>query len=248
MKDTVQTTFRDIPVRMVDDDPPTLVLKDVADALGYRAPDLKRSIKGKYLKGVENVHTPGGPQKMTCVTRPGISQALATLKPQSTEKQEAVESFQDWLYEDLLEEVYNTGSYNAEPDVPAEYADDPIIQMRRDQLKAKRERKEMKSEISELREERDEARKQLAEAREPEVDIPEKGVQSEINDLVRSHAFATGDYSAAYRRLYKTYRQRAGIDLSRRANNRVGDVSALDVADELGVLEEVYRVAYDLYA
>ena len=98
--------FNGEELRIVDDSPVTIVLKDVADALGYKdAYRLKRSIKDKY-KGHHTVGTPGGEQKMLTVTRPGLSQLLATLRPQDDDKTEAVEAFQTWLYEDLLEDVY----------------------------------------------------------------------------------------------------------------------------------------------
>jgi len=247
---TLQTTFRSTEVRIADDDPVTIVLKDVADALGYRdAGVMKRSIKERYCVTHEVRDASGRINRMICVTRPGLSQALATLQPQDAEKREKVDSFQDWLYEEVLESIYDTGSYEMgereeRQPVPS---DDPIIQMRQEQLQAQREREEMKSEISQLREERDQALKQLEAAPKPQVDVPEKDVRDEVGDLVRSHAFANGDFGRAWTRLYKEYRQRAGIDLKRRAGNR-DDANALDIAEELDVIDELYRVAYDLYA
>jgi prophage antirepressor-like protein len=243
-RDLPTPTFDGVGVRIVENDPVTVVLKDVADALGYTASNLKRSIKEKYRVPHKVKDAAGRRQEMICVTRPGLTQALATLTPRDDEKRVVVDDFQDWLYEEVMESIYDTGSYSVGGD---KLEDDPIIKMRRDQLQAQREREEMKREISTLREERNKALKQLDQARSPDAEVPEKGVRSEINELVRAHAYANGDFGPAWRRLYKEYRQRAGIDLDRRASNR-GDATKLDIADELGVLEELYRVAYDLYA
>ena len=113
VKSKLHTTFHDIDVRIVDTNPVTVVLKDVSEALGYQTGHLKRAIKEKY-KGFHLVDTPGGAQKMSCVTRPGLSQALATLQPQDTDKQELLEEFQTWLYEEVLESIYETGQYTTD--------------------------------------------------------------------------------------------------------------------------------------
>lgn len=111
----LQATFHSADVRIVNGRPVTVVLKDVADALGYRdAHRIKRSIKEKYLVTHTVGDTSGRDQKMLCVTRPGLSQALATLRPQDPEKRRKVEAFQDWLYEEVLESIYDTGSYRGD--------------------------------------------------------------------------------------------------------------------------------------
>ena len=107
----LQATFHNSEVRIIDENPVTVVLKDVADAVGYTASNLKRSVKDKYRVLHRVKDASGRPNDMICVTRPGLSQALASLRPKDEEKRRKVDAFQDWLYEEVLEAIYETGSY-----------------------------------------------------------------------------------------------------------------------------------------
>lgn len=110
----MRSMFHETAVRIVSDDPVTIVLKDVADALGYRAADLNRSLSDESSV-VHKVHDASGrPNDMICVTRPGLSRLLATLRPQDEKKREKLDKFQDWLYKDVLESIYDTGSYRTQ--------------------------------------------------------------------------------------------------------------------------------------
>ena len=122
--------FEGSELRVVDDDPITVVLADIARPLGYTTANLSRSIKDKY-KGLHYVKTPGGSQKMLTTTRPGLSALLATLNPQDPQKAEKVERFQDWLYEDLLESYYEGETINARPEPEPEVNDVIAREIRR---------------------------------------------------------------------------------------------------------------------
>jgi len=93
----LQATFDSAHVRIVDDSPVTVVLKDVGDALGYRAPDLSRSIKDKY-KSTRKLHDASGrPNDMICVTYNGLVDALQRVrKPEAKAFLERLGSPVEW--------------------------------------------------------------------------------------------------------------------------------------------------------
>lgn len=72
----IHALFADSDIRIVNDDPVTVVLADVAKALGYRdSSTISRSIKDKYLVTHKVCDAVGRLQSMTCVTRPGLTDA-----------------------------------------------------------------------------------------------------------------------------------------------------------------------------
>lgn len=87
------------------DGEPRWVASDVAKILGHpRATDMT-----KYLdddeKGVINSHTPGGPQKLTVITEPGLYSAiLRSRKPEA-------KAFKRWVTHEVIPSIRKTGSY-----------------------------------------------------------------------------------------------------------------------------------------
>lgn len=247
----LQATFHNAEVRIVDDSPVTVVLKDVANSIGYRAADLSRSIKDKY-KGTHKVHTPGGTQEMICVTRPGLSQVLATLRPQDPEKRRKVEAFQDWIYEDVLEAIYETGSYQGDS-APASHQEDPILSLadatrqireRQIQIEDRLDRLEEQTEQQERR--RLDAQRQLKQLPPAEVDAPDKSDRAKLNEIVRAYVAATDStYPSAWRDLYREIRYRLRIDVRKRAKNR--GISKIEALDRDGLLPDAYAVARKVF-
>ena len=100
----VITALRDADIRIVEMDPLTVVLKDVADLIGYRAPDLKRSIRDEYTSA-ESVETSGGPQQMICAHIVGVMQALARVRSANAKKMlEDMGCEVDWHFPTSIEE------------------------------------------------------------------------------------------------------------------------------------------------
>lgn len=255
----LQATFHDIDVRIGSEDPLTIVVSDVAKALGYRdANTIKRSIKDKYL-GTRTVRTPGGPQQMTCVTRPGLSQALATLRPQDPAKRKKVEAFQDWLYEEVLEQIYETGTYTVPSAAPSGDGAPSMLDVAEQLIGALRKQEQKIQELRTRQDRTDHEQEQLAEriddleAQRAQPATPTTryghevqghtwdGMRRQVNALVKSNQQQTGNsYNAVYRYLYDSTERGFGFHPSRLQKRRGGKtaIQSLDF-DEMRALLEV---------
>lgn len=95
--------FESQDVRFVDGKP---VANDVAKILGYTDPAKAVSTKVKAKnKGVTKLVTAGGVQSVTVLEESGIYQLIFSSKLPSAEK------FQDWVFEDVLPSIRQTGGY-----------------------------------------------------------------------------------------------------------------------------------------
>jgi len=242
----LQATFHDATVRIVDEHPVTVVLKDVANVVGYTASNLKRAIKPKYRALHEVKDTTGRKQNMICVTRPGLSQALATLTPQDPAKRRKVEAFQDWLYEDVLESIYDTGSYTHEPQ---EQPNDPVLMLAQATTQIREEQIALREEQARAREEREQGRrerKQLEEqiqTRQLSEDTGTRSCESmrqEAHRLVRDRGH--GSYQDRWHRVYDALLDRIGVDMRVKYKHR-GSKSILSqlTTNEMGHLLKVVQ-------
>lgn len=95
--------FESQDIRFVDGKP---VANDVAKILGYTDPAKAVSTKVKAKnKGVTKLVTAGGVQSVTVLEESGIYQLIFSSKLPSAEK------FQDWVFEDVLPSIRQTGGY-----------------------------------------------------------------------------------------------------------------------------------------
>jgi prophage antirepressor-like protein len=100
---------------------PWFVAADVCRVLGITTTANATRPLGADERGMYLLHTLGGPQKMTIISRPGLSKLiLRSDKP-------VARPFQDWVTREVLEGVYATGSFTLEPGetipLPASFAD-----------------------------------------------------------------------------------------------------------------------------
>ena len=85
-------------------DVPWFVAKDVCTCLGTAVRDVP-DILDDDEKGVDTIHTPGGPQQMTIISEPGLySLILRSRKPDA-------KGFKRWVTHDVLPSIRKTGSY-----------------------------------------------------------------------------------------------------------------------------------------
>lgn len=84
---------------------PWFIAKDVADVLGYGLTgDMLRNLD-EDEKGMQIVHTPGGPQQMATITESGLYSAiLRSRKPEA-------KAFKRWVTHDVLPAIRRTGAY-----------------------------------------------------------------------------------------------------------------------------------------
>jgi prophage antirepressor-like protein len=95
-------------VRIVQrDGEPWFVAADVADVLGYGGGARNAIVRiPERMKGVEDVNTPGGIQKMTVISESGAYRLVMRSNLPTAE------AFQDWLAEDVIPAIRKTGSYS----------------------------------------------------------------------------------------------------------------------------------------
>lgn len=89
------------------DGQPWLVAADVCRAIGLDQVSRAVSRLKDAQKGVTEITTPGGKQKVTVVNEPGVYRLIGR-----SNKPEA-ERFQDWVYEKVLPTIRKTGRYDA---------------------------------------------------------------------------------------------------------------------------------------
>lgn len=106
-------------VRIFEEDGKALfVAADVARVLGHRdAATMVRALKEKH-KGTRQTRTPGGEQELTVITEPGFYRAVliretGRMVDQGTK--ESVDAFQDWVTDEVLPQIRQTGAYSIEP-------------------------------------------------------------------------------------------------------------------------------------
>jgi anti-repressor protein len=116
---------------VVRDGEPWFVAADIAGILGYGG-GARNAIARlpERMKGVEEINTPGGAQRMTVVSEAGAYRlAMRSNLPDA-------ERFQDWIAEEVIPEIRKTGRYEvaaAAPAIPQTYAD--ALQLAADQAR-----------------------------------------------------------------------------------------------------------------
>ena len=89
------------------DNEPWFVGKDVAEALGYErtADAIRQHVEGED-KGVGEIQTPGGKQKMTTINESGLYALIFGSKLESAKR------FKHWVTSEVLPSIRKTGSYD----------------------------------------------------------------------------------------------------------------------------------------
>lgn len=99
------------------DGEPWFVAADVCAVLGYGGGSRNAvSRLPERMKGVADVNTPGGQQKVTTLSEAGVYRlVMRSTMPNA-------EAFQDWLAEDVVPQIRMTGRYEPVPQLPQTYA------------------------------------------------------------------------------------------------------------------------------
>lgn len=121
----ITKTFGSEVVRLiVENERPLFVAKDVCETLGYKNP---RQALASHCKDVQKLDTPtpGGDQKVTYIPESDVYRLVMGSKLPHAEK------FKDWVCEEVLPEIRETGSYESrsKPEMPMQTTGDPILDM-----------------------------------------------------------------------------------------------------------------------
>lgn len=102
---------------VVRDGEPWFVAADVCAVLGYGGGARNAVARlPERMKGVADVNTPGGVQKLVILSEAGVYRlVMRSTMPNA-------EAFQDWLAEDVVPQIRMTGRYEPVPQLPQTYA------------------------------------------------------------------------------------------------------------------------------
>lgn len=104
----------------------------------------------------------------------------------------------------------------------------------------------LKTEVAEIKANKQQAEQALKLLPAPEVTTPALEVRTQINRVLRDFVFTTNcDHQFAWRMLYREFRDLYHIDLYARAKN--SGMNKLDICEALGMLKDLYAVAYRLF-
>ena len=104
--------FKGSEIRMIGNNTaPLFVASDVAKALGYKEP---HKAVGRHCKGGTKhpVLTNGGTQDMVVIREPDVYRLV------TNSKLPAAQAFENWVMEDVLPSIRNTGSYEVPKGIP----------------------------------------------------------------------------------------------------------------------------------
>lgn len=123
----ITKTFKGAIVRLTNDETENenqilFVAKDVCETLGYKRP---RDAVTQHCKGAvkHRVLTSGGDQNVTFIPESDVYRLVMRSNLENAQQ------FQDWVCEDVLPSLRQTGSYETEKRTPIESTGDPILDM-----------------------------------------------------------------------------------------------------------------------
>lgn len=109
-------TYSDQQVRTVlVDGEPWFVAADVARVLGYSATEAMTRSMDDDEKGMQILHTPGGEQRMTAISEPGLYDAILRSRVAGARE------FKRWVKHEVLPQIRRTGQYGSQ--LPASFAE-----------------------------------------------------------------------------------------------------------------------------
>lgn len=102
--------FEEYEVRFVGTpDEPEWVAKDVCDVLGIKNPSDTLLEFDEDEKGIAEIDTPGGRQKLLTVTEPGLYKLITRSQKPNAKR------FSKWVFKDVLPTIRRTGTYSMNP-------------------------------------------------------------------------------------------------------------------------------------
>lgn len=226
-----------------DGDNPLFVLKDVCNCLELQNPSDVAKRLDDDEKGVDSIYTPSGNQEMIVVTEPGLYRvALGCRKPQA-------KPFQRWVTHEVLPAIRKTGSYSIQPQTPAELLLQSVQMLVEQERRIAQQQAQLNQNtqaIAQIQQTQQDAQQHLNALPPATVKVPPKTTRALISETVRGFSMQTGtNFRDNWNQLYREFRQRYHIDLVIRATN--ANKRPLDIAEELGMLEELYALAVELF-
>ncbi len=171
-----------------------------------------------------------GGKPLLFINEPGLYRLiLKSRKPEAKE-------FQRWVTHDVLPSIRKTGSYSVNP-----MSEIDMIIASATALKALRsDVEQVKTRMAGIEQTQQHIEAVL-------VPIPEVSTRMKLNEIVREYCIKTGsEFNNTWRQLYREFRNRTGKDLVNR-QKLAGETSCLDVAERLGLIDQLFSLAVKLF-
>lgn len=183
--------------------------------------------------------TSGGLRKHRVISYEGV-----TLMIMRSRKPQAV-PFQLWIATEVIPSIYRNGFYFAEPKTEMEMLAEVTAHtasVAKRMVAQERMLNNHEKRIAYIEEQASEGQKQLFLVERAEEAPPDKTVRDKVVELVRAHALSKSlPYSPVWRKVYTEFKYRYHIDLM--ARSRKQKIAAIEVADRLGKMDELFKVA-----
>lgn len=209
--------------------------KDVCDGLEHKNHRVALGRLDDDEKDYVNIADAIGRMRDTLfITEPGLYRLI------STSRTSKAKCFQRWVFHEVLPAIRKTGSYSI-----SKVVNDPIMAAIERDRKMWEEHLQLRDRVDLIETEREEARQFLNALPEPVKSSPEASVRMRVNEAVRKYSLLSGiRFQHVWRKLYREFRYNHNIDLVVRAKN--SGLKPLDLADKLGMMDELYALAYRL--
>lgn len=262
MQNEIQTfKFKENNIRITDIEGNLWwVAKDIADTIEHKDNySMLRLINPKYVKtitgnfdsanlAVSKSNSKGGSRRLKVVSEPGVWQILA----RTSIKNEVVEKFQDWFYEDVLPQIRKTGRYSVQKkyDDPILNMAEGIIQIRHEQLKQKEYIEEHEKRILNI----ENKLENKVEDNEKLLDAPMKTLRARLNQIVRDYV-SRADYNtkeefqecmkSGWNMLYNEMYYRLSVNVYKRAGKL--KIKPIEYIEQEGMLPTAISIANRIF-
>ena len=236
-------SFEDYDVRIVDQDgDPWFVAKDVCTILGISKYRDTCSRLDDDERGLVKLDTPGGIQKVLVISESGLYHIIArSNKPKAKQ-------FDRWVRKEVLPSIRKKGHY-----ISDELSEDDrdvliletLLKMKKEQREVNRRQRLLEQSIDRIDDRHNRAVESLEYVEVAEELPEEKPTAAKINELVRAYCLAYDLlFSDVWRKVYREFRYRYGIDLLARARNSdISGMTGVKMSEYLGNTEELFKVA-----
>lgn len=151
--------------------------------------------------------------------------------------------------DEWTEELMTNGKVELQPQPQS--AAEMFLMVAQQMVEQERRTKELEAKLALIEAAQQQAIASLDQTVEPEVEAEELSTRAKLNRLVRDYSAANAvHFHEVWRRVYREFRDRYHVDLRQRAKNIQTHggkrFTSLDVCEQLGKIEELYAVAFEL--
>lgn len=224
-------------VRVIGDpEEPWFVAKDVCEVLELSDVSMTLNRLDEDEKLIQKVFVSGFSRDMWTINESGLYALIMTsYKPEA-------KAFKKWITSEVLPSIRKTGSYNAAPEPQALSAAELILAQAQQLVSQEKLLREHENRLAKLEAAKAEAEKQLLALPPASSPVPEETLDMKVRRIVSSYCYGTSsDHQLIWRCLYRQFELRYHRRIIAKGNE-----SKLQAAVRLGLIEQLYDLAYTL--